>query len=177
MELYNDYAINPQSFEQMAKEYKNCKNSPGLMSNTGLLADDSHNDRQAELVKQLLKQVEYLRVLTNDLKTRTKNQDIILVLGDIQNQIKLQSDIFANMFGASVQSFASDNVDIKMFCNNLKLATQSATQIVKLLVALKDLEQTTAQQKLSLTDSINQFLDINNKLVSLFGECRYLIYR
>ena len=144
------------------------------MSSKSVVAND---DKQAELVKQLLKQVEYLRVLTSDLKTRTKNKDIILVLNDIQSQIKLQSDVFANLFSIAVQSCASDNVDIKMFCNNLKLAIQSATQIVKLLIAIKDLEQTTAQQKLSITDSINQFLDINNKLVSLFGACRYLIYK
>lgn len=173
MELYNDYAINPQNFEQMAKEYQNC-NNPNLMSSKSVVAND---DKQAELVNQLLKQVEYLRALTCDLKTRTKNKDIILVLNDIQSQIKLQSDVFANLFSIAVQSCASDNVDIKMFCNNLKLAIQSATQIVKLLIAIKDLEQTTAQQKLSITDSINQFLDINNQLVSLFGECRYLIYK
>ena len=171
MEKYDDYAVSPQNFEAMAKEYNKCIQSN--MLNIKHVADVSTQfDENA--IKSLFNKIEYLRVLINDLKNQTKNQDILTVLSqitdDIQSQINLLSDAFKTNFVAK-----QDNEDeFKMFCNKLKLAINTTSDIVKLLIGIKDDENTISDIKLILTSSINGFLDINNELVSLFGECRYL---
>ena len=168
MQVYDDYAINPQSFEIMAKEFSRCQNSEIFSASKNKIV--GHFDEEP-----LFKKLEYLKVLLQDLKTRTSNRDVLLVLEgvfeDVKNQTKTLQKLFEN---ASMASFDKPNVD--MFCNNLKLAINTTGEIVKLLISVKDNESVTYDAKLVLTDTIFDFLDINNSLVSLFGECRYLTF-
>ena len=179
MNIYDDFAVNPASFEVMAKEFCKQKN----------LAVQSADDRdvsksgQKKLYmatldeqKQVKNKVEYLLVLVKDLKTRTSNNDVLIVLNNLQSEIENQQHILDDIFQITSEQ-SSKKADINMFCNNLKIALNTTSDIVKLLIKLKDSDETSFEQKQMLTESINAFLDINNNLVSLFGECQYLLYK
>ena len=168
MEIYNDFAISPQNFEAMAKEYSLQKQSSIFSANK--------QDVSKEDIKSLFSKLEYLKVLIVDLQKRTSNADILLVLDDLSKVLKEQNQKLSNILDSQTSIQTESEENFKMFCNNLKIAINTTSDIVKLLIKIKDDEQTTGDAKLSLTDSINIFLDINNKLVSLFGECRYLRY-
>ena len=166
MNKYDDFALDFSSFENMAKEY-----NAQIQSNALKVEKKDVDEKQ---VNSLLSKIEYLKVLVSDLKRRTSNADILLVLDDISNNIKSQNQILTELFGqgTSIQSQEEDN--FKMFCNNLKVAISTTSEIIKTLIEIKDNESVDADTKLKLTEVINCFLDINNSLVSLFGECRYL---
>ena len=179
MNIYDDFAVNPASFEVMAKEFCKQKN----------LAVQSADDRdvsksgQKKLYmatldeqKQVKNKVEYLLVLVKDLKTRTSNNDVLIVLNNLQSEIENQQHILDDIFQITSEQ-SSKKADINMFCNNLKIALNTTSDIVKLLIKLKDSDETSFEQKQMLTESINAFLDINNNLVSLFVECQYLLYK
>lgn len=168
MEIYNDFAINPQNFEAMAKEYSLQKQSSIFSINK--------QDVDEKEIKSLMAKLEYLRVLLGDLKKRTSNADILLVLDELSITLQEQTKKLTELFDGLTVSQNNDEEEYKMFCNNLKIAINTTSDIVKLLIEIKDNEKTPSEAKLSLTESINTFLDINNKLVSLFGECRYLRY-
>ncbi len=168
MEIYNDFAINPQNFEAMAKEYSLQKQSSIFSINK--------QDIDEKEIKSLTAKLEYLRVLLGDLKKRTSNADILLVLDELSITLQEQTKKLTELFDGLTVSQNNDEEEYKMFCNNLKIAINTTSDIVKLLIEIKDDEKTPSEAKLSLTESINTFLDINNKLVSLFGECRYLRY-
>lgn len=168
MEIYNDFAINPQNFEAMAKEYSLQKQSSIFSINK--------QDVDEKEIKSLTAKLEYLRVLLGDLKKRTSNADILLVLDELSITLQEQTKKLTELFDGLTVSQNNDEEEYKMFCNNLKIAINTTSDIVKLLIEIKDDEKTPSEAKLSLTESINAFLDINNKLVSLFGECRYLRY-
>ena len=114
--------------------------------------------------------------MLGDLKKRTSNADILLVLDELSITLQEQTKKLTELFDGLTVSQNNDEEEYKMFCNNLKIAINTTSDIVKLLIEIKDDEKTPSEAKLSLTESINTFLDINNKLVSLFGECRYLRY-
>ena len=168
MEIYNDFAINPQNFEAMAKEYSLQKQSSIFSINK--------QDVDEKEIKSLMAKLEYLRVLLGDLKKRTSNADILLVLDELSITLQEQTKKLTELFDGLTVSQNNDEEEYKMFCNNLKIAINTTSDIIKLLINIKDDEQTPSEVKLSLTNSINVFLDFNNKLVSLFGECRYLRY-
>ena len=169
MEFYDDFAFNPNNFEVMAKEY-----NKQMHSNVLSVKKEDINEK---LVRSLFNKIEYLRVLVNDLMQRTSNADIMIVLDDISSQISAQNNTLKSLFddGISVQNQNEDN--FIMFCNNLKIAINTTSDIIKILIEIKDDETTNANAKLTLTQVINSFLDINNSFVSLFGECRYLRYK
>ena len=169
MELYDDFLMSPENFETMAKEFdKKAKGEILSVKKTSVNEND---------VKDLFKKIEFLRVLVVDLKSKTKNQEILVVLSDISNQIESQNNTLAEVF----EDVATNNVGVqesaeemaKMFCNNLKIAISTASDIVRLLIKIKD-EDNSFVLAPKLTESTNVFLDINNQLVSLFGECRFL---
>ena len=171
MELYDDFLMSPENFEAMAKEFgENAKGEILSVKKTSVNEND---------VKDIFKKIEFLRVLVVDLKGKTKNQEILVVLSDISNQIESQNNALAEVFDGSV----TNNVGVqesaeemaKMFCNNLKIAISTASDIVRLLIKIKD-EDSSFLLAPKLTESTNVFLDINNQLVSLFGECRFLRY-
>ena len=168
MEIYNDFAISPQNFDAMAKEYAMQKQSSIFSVNKqGVSKED---------IKYLFSKLEYLRVLIVDLQKRTSNADILLVLDELSKTLYEQNQKLSNLFDGVTWIQTDDEENYKMFCNNLKIAINTTSDIVKLLISIKDDEQTPSETKSLLTDSINVFLDFNNKLVSLFGECRYLRY-
>ena len=179
MNIYDDFAVNPASFEDMAKEFCNQKKSSVQSAeNCDVLKNNQNKTQLATLddQKQLKNKVEYLLVLIKDLKTRTSNNDVLIVLNNLQDEIENQQHIIDDIFQiASEQS--SQKADINMFCNNLKIALNTTSDIVKLLIKLKDSDETSFEQKQMLTQSMNTFLDINNNFVSLFGECQYLSYK
>ena len=171
MELYDDFLMSPENFEAMAKEFSaNAKGEILSVKKTGVNEND---------IKDLFKKIEFLRVLVLDLKGKTKNQEILVVLSDISNQIESQNNTLAEVFddgttnNVGVQESAEEMA--KMFCNNLKIAISTASDIVRLLIKIKD-EDSSFLLAPKLTESTNVFLDINNQLVSLFGECRFLRY-
>ncbi len=168
MENYDDYAVNPQMFETMAKEYQ--VQSLSKMQNVTIKELDK------ELIKSLFNKIEYLQALINTLKQHTKNANIILVIDETLNLLDSQQHVLINLFdgGIATQSVGED--DFRMFCNNLKIAINTTSDIIKLLIEIKDNELVNFEKKEKLTMVINEFLDINNNLVSLFGECRYLQY-
>ena len=169
MDRYDDFALNPQNFEIMAKEYTNKIQASAFK----VRADDANQEAE----KKLFANLEYLRVLIYDLKKHTSNKDILLVLDEIKSSVEEKTAVLKTMFKEGISTMDTDDFHLEMFCNNLKLAIQTTGEIVKILVQIKDDDKTKAEAKLSLTDIINEFIDINNNLVSLFGECRYLQYK
>lgn len=123
--------------------------------------------------QDVLKKIEYLQSIVPKLKNHTTNQDVLLVLDEIDEQISTQKTALENFFEklANFQQNQFENVQI--FCNNLKLAIQTTNEIVELLIKIKDSDGTPGEIRPQITDVINGFLNINNKFVSLFGECRY----
>ena len=170
--MYDDFAMEPNNFEAMAKEYMAQSKSKILGNDFSKENNDKLKDRQSALFKNL----EYLRVLVEDLKMRTKNEDILAVLAETSNDIVHETQKLNALLGATASAVADDSNQIKMFCNNLKLAIQTASEVVRLLIEIKDDDSISADIKPNLTQSIDAFLTINNKLVSLFGECRYLTF-
>ena len=166
MNKYDDFALDFESFENMAKEY-----NAQIQSNALKVEKKDVDEKE---INSLLSKIEYLKVLLNDLKRITSNADILLVLDDISNGVERQNKILVELFGQgiTIQAQAEDN--FKMFCNNLKAAIGTTSEIIKTLIEIKDNASVDANTKLKLTEVINIFLDINNSLVSLFGDCRYL---
>ena len=166
MNKYDDFALDFESFENMAKEY-----NAQIQSNALKVEKKDVDEKE---IKSLLSKIEYLKVLLNDLKRITSNADILLVLDDISSGVESQNKILVELFGQgiTIQAQAEDN--FKMFCNNLKAAIGTTSEIIKTLIEIKDNASVDANTKLKLTEVINNFLDINNSLVSLFGDCRYL---
>ena len=176
MNSYDDFAISPASFEQMAKEFSKQKNLAQSLNKEEIFnSKQSFEKIETEYEKQLNDKIEYLLVLVKDLKTRTSNNNILLVLNNLQTEIQNQQKLLGEIFAKAEQCEAK--VKINMFCNNLKIALNTTSDIVKLLIKIKDLQNISYEQKEMLTESINVFLNINNNLVSLFGECRYLVYK
>ena len=169
MKDYNDFAVNLSNFEAMAKEYN------AQIKSSALKITNQNIDER--IISNLFNKIEYLKVVVNNLKKQTSNKDILLVLDDISSQIVKQNDSLSTILSqnATVQSQGQNN--FKMFCNNLKIAISTTSDIVKILLSIKDDDNVLVNIKPLLTDSIDTFLDINNSLVSLFGECRYLRYR
>lgn len=167
--MYDDYALNPEVFELMAKEYNQRKKSITSLSVSvkAVKKDD---------VDELFKKIEYLRVLIGSLKSQTKNIDTISVLDRVLQNVKDEQVKLFNLFDGVVLTSSSDDVMTKIFCNSLKLAIDSTGEIVKCLIKIKD-DDETFELSSSLTESINTFLDVNSMLVSLFGECRYRVFR
>ena len=168
MQMYDDYALNPQNFGIMAKEFSKCQKGEVFSVTQKKILENFDKE-------PLFKKVEYLKALIKDLKTRTSNKDVLLVLEDVFENVEKQRQTLQNVFeDVSISSFNKPNID--MFCNNLKLAINIAGEIARLLILAKDDESTSYDTKLVLTNVIFAFLDINNSLVSLFGECRYLTF-
>ena len=166
--IYDDYALNPESFEDMAREYQS--NRRQVLGLKVKITEVDPND-----VKQLFAKLEYLRVLTQSLKNHTSNADAQKVLDDVLVDIVEQTKRLSEILKPVAMIYQTDEVDLKIFCNNLKLAINTTGDIVKLLVKIKD-DDESFELSLKLTNSINEFVDINNQLVSLFGECRYRVF-
>lgn len=166
MNIYDDYAVSPSNFEKMAKEYS-------LQSNGKIL---SLKAKQCEIsqddVDALFAKIEYLRVLVGNLKNRTNNTDVLLVLNNISSEIATNVTNLSGVLNGGVKTFEREDQNYEIFCNNLKLSINTTGDIIKLLIKIKD-DDVTFQFAPKLTDATDSFIDINNQLVSLFGDCRY----
>lgn len=169
MKDYNDFAVNLSNFEAMAREYNSKIQSKALKV--------TNQSVDMQTIKDLFTKIEYLRVVVNNLKNHTTNSDILLVLDEISIQIKNNNEMLLNILSKDIIVQSQSQDEFKMFCNNLKIAISTASDIVKILIVIKDSDNISSDIKPKLTESINAFLDINNSLVSLFGECKYLRYR
>ena len=167
MNIYNDGLIDASKFEQMAKEYALMQKSQILKTKKCEISFDD--------VNTLFAKIEYLKVLTNNLKNRTKNDDILLILGEIFAKIEENEQILSKTLNRNTSVQSLFKAEAKMFCNNLKLAINTTGDILKLLVKIKD-DDETFELSPALTETINSFIEINNQYVSLFGECQYLKY-
>lgn len=165
MEKYNDFALGTENFERMAKEYENKK--------TGEVLETKKDVKESQDFSSLQKQLDYLQNLLAEIKRHTTNSDVLLVLKEIEADVKKQIENINSLFKNNITSQSAEEPETVLFCNNLKLAIQTANDIIKNLVGIKDDEKTSGETKLALTSIINAFIEINNKLVSLFGECRY----
>lgn len=165
--MYNDGLVDISKFEQMAKEYSLLQKSQILKTkNCDISSDD---------VSMLFAKIEYLKVLTNDLSTKTKNADILLILGEISKKIEENTENLSKILNQNALVQCQTKAEAKMFCNNLKLAINTTGDILKLLTKIKD-NDSTFELSPALTEIINSFIEINNQYVSLFGECQYLRY-
>ena len=167
MNDYDDYAINPSNFEQMASEYNLQKQK--IFSLTKKCEIDKSD------VNSLFEKTEYLKTIVLDLEARTKNGNILLVLKEILEEVESSTKNLSNIFDDSVKTYQTEQFELVMFCNNLKLAINIVGEIIKLLIKIKD-DDIKFEYSQVLTNEINRFIDINNKLASMFGECRYLKY-
>ena len=167
MNMYNDGLVDTSKFEQMAKEYRLLQKSQILKTKKCEISSDE--------ISMLFAKIEYLRVLTNDLKNRTKNADILLILGEISKKIEENTESLSKILNQNTLVQCQTKAEAKMFCNNLKLAINTPGDILKLLVKIKD-DDSTFELSPPLTEIINSFIEINNQYVSLFGECQYLRY-
>ena len=166
MNMYNDGLVDTSKFEQMAKEYSLLQKSQILKTkNCDISSDD---------VSMLFAKIEYLKVLTNDLSVKTKNANILLILSEISAKIVQNYDNLTKILKNNVKTESIES-EAKMFCNNLKLAINTTGDILKLLIKIKD-DDNTFELSPPLTEAINSFIEINNQYVSLFGECQYLRY-
>ena len=165
MQTYDDFALSPENFEEMAREYK-CNQHQVLGLQVKAFEIDQND------VKMLFEKFEYLRVLVKSLKNHTSNVDVQRVIDDVLIDIADQTKTLSESLKPVAMTFQNNEEDLKIFCNNLKLAINTTGDIVKLLVRIKDQDESFALSP-SLTKSVSEFVDINNQLVSLFGECRY----
>ena len=150
----------------MAKEYSLIQKSQILKTKKCEIDPDD--------ISLLFAKIEYLKVLTNDLKNRTKNVSILQVLNEISAKIEQNNDNLTEILEKNVKTESIES-EAKMFCNNLKLAINTTGDILKLLVKIKN-DDETFELSPALTEVINSFIEINNQYVSLFGECQYLKY-
>lgn len=173
MQNYDDFALCPEKFEDMAKEYiANQGRINSLSAKIGGGERAAKSEIERDDIDLLFKKIEYLRVLVSDLKMRTSNPDALAVLDNVSSDILEQNKNLSILLNAGAMAFDHEDEQMDMFCNNLKVAINTASDIVKLLIKIKD-DDETFQLSPALTESINSFLEINNQLVSLFGECRY----
>lgn len=169
MTNYDDFAtMNPQKFELAVKEYSSQKSGKILQT----LSQNNNSD-----ILMVQKKVEYLQNLVIELKSDTSNADVLKVLEGLGSDIKVLRDKITALADSLVSVEESEEIVTARFCNNLKLAIQTCCEIVKLLVKIKDDEKTSGENKLFITEIISSVVDINNKLVSLFGECRYRYFK
>lgn|SRR5574344_641430 len=163
--VFDDFAImSPQAFEQAIKEYKAQTNKKNLK----ILIQQDSND-----ITNLQKKLQYLQKLLYELKDDTKNKDVLSVIEQITNDTKFVIDSILKIANPSTETQSVEKLVTTRFCNNLKLAIQTCGEIVKLMVKIKDDVSTSGENKLLITTLINKIVDINNNLVSLFGECKY----
>lgn len=164
--MYDDFAvIDPEKFGVVANEYQKQKQGKILSINT--------NENSLLSVVQ---KFDTLQGITTKLLKHTVNQDTIFVLNQINEEINLQKSLLNKLIEQGITIQSKSMPDISVFCNNLKLAIQICAEILKELIAVKDADNTTGEVKLEITNIINAVIDINNKYVSLFGECRYRIF-
>ena len=128
--IYDDFALSPQNFEVMAKEY-------ALQKQSGVFSVNKQ-DINKEDVKSLFSKLEYLRVLLVDLKTRTSNADIIIVLDELSKTLQEQNQKLTELFDGATWIQTDDEENYKMFCNNLKIAINTTSDIIKLLINIKN---------------------------------------
>lgn len=165
--MYDDFAIlDKEKFDIVNREYQKQKSCKIL----------SVKKLQPEETESLMQKIEYLQKLLQKLKANTKNSDTLLVLDGIIQDVQNQQDKINVLLGGAM-AMGETEPETVIFCNNLKLAIQTTGEIVKQLIEVKDSEQTAGEIKPDYTDIILSFIDINNKLVSLFGECRYRVFR
>ena len=163
MEQYNDFAINPENFEKMAKEFNLQKSNVLTVKNSSI-----SNEQKMELKRKLRE----LAFIVKNLAKYTNITAVVEVINNIDESIKKEYDNLLPIFEDVVEKESEDEQNYKMFCNGLKLSINIVAEIIKLLIEIKDSDDS-FQYSTVLTNSINNFLDINNQLVSLFGECRY----
>lgn len=163
---YDDFAtLKPDMFEQIAKEY-NKQNSGKILS----VNKYGQIDPNFESVQ---KKISELKKIIDVLIKNTKNNDVVFVLKKIKSEVELQEKNIIALVGQELEVLSSEMPQTSVFCNNLKLAIQLCTEIVKGLVMLKDSDNVSQNGKLQLTQILYQFIEITNKFVSLFGECKY----
>ena len=160
--MYDDFAIlEPNNFDKAIKEYQKFGRSSVLSTKAMQPESQKINDK-----------INYLLGLVTKLKQHTTNQDKIFVLDEIYKVVEEQQSAFNTLMVEGLL-LAEEEPVTQIFCNNLKLAIQTTAEIVKLMIELKDNDLVAGEIKPQVTDIILQFLDVNNRLVSLFGECRY----
>lgn len=166
--MYDDFAvIDPEKFGVVANEYQK-QNQRKTLS----LKLNKDND----ILIRVNEKFETLQGITSKLLKHSRNQDVILVLNQIGEEIDLQKSSINKLIEQGITIQSKSMPDISIFCNNLKLAIQLCAEILKELIEVKDNDNTSGEAKLELTNIINAVIDINNKYVSLFGECRYRIF-
>lgn len=164
--MYDDFAVlEPEKFGMVAKEY-NKKNGGKVLS----VKTVEHPEDELE---SIAKKFENLLFIVERLLGGTGNTDAIAVLNEIKQDIKTQQEIVIRLVEEGITVQSRELPDVARYCNNLKLALQVCGEIIKALVEVKDDDETSGEAKLELTNVINTMIDVNNKIVSLFGECRY----
>lgn len=165
--MYDDFAI-------LDVDKMNLANQEYLKQ--GASKTFSAKSMQPNEQENIMKKVEYLQNLIEKLKKNTTNEDALLVLDDLSQSVANQKDKINVLFSETMAIAKEVEPNTIIFCNNLKLAIQTANEIVKMLIEIKDSEQTPGEIRPQYTEIIMSFLDINNKLVSLFGECKYRVF-
>lgn len=164
--MYDDFAVlEPEKFGMVAKEY-NKKNGGKVLSVKTV-------ERPEDELESIAKKFENLLFIVERLLGGTGNTDAIAVLNEIKQDIKNQQEIVIRLVEEGITVQSRELPDVARYCNNLKLALQVCGEIIKALVEVKDDDETSGEAKLELTNVINTMIDVNNKIVSLFGECRY----
>ena len=153
---YDDFAtLKPDMFEQVAKEY-NKQNSGKILSVNKCGQVDPNFESVQKKISGLKKII-----------------DVAFVLKNIKTEVELQEKNIISLVGQELEALSSEIPQTSVFCNNLKLAIQLCTEIVKGIVMLKDSDNVSQNGKLQLTQILYLFIEITNKFVSLFGECKY----
>lgn len=164
--MYDDFAVlGTEHYSAMAKEYNN--------QQSGKILSVKKADESTQLLEDVSRKFYDLSFIVNRLLEITTNSDAIGVLNEIEHDINTQSEIIKGLIETGVSVQNNKQIDVERYCNNLKLALQVCGEIIKELISIKDRETTSGEAKFALTNVIGAMIDINNKIVSLFGECRY----
>ena len=164
MEVFDDWQImGEQSQLQAQAEYAKLKTGQALSVNG--------NDYSASIFEKIA----YLWQLLFVLKKHNNNNDIILILNNIEKQIKEQIGVLKVIFEQSTQAMQTESVDTKIFCNNLKLSVSTCFEIINLLVK-QQAENLNIDIDKKISVVIENFCDICQQYVSLFGECKYRVF-
>ena len=166
--MYDDFAILDADKAGLANLEYNRQGAGKILSVKSLQPDNYEG---------ICQKINYLEQLFKKLKQYTKNQDTMLVLDNLSQDLQNQKDKLNVLLVSETVALGEAEPQTVIFCNNLKLAIQTTNEIVGLLIELKDSDQTAGEFRPQYTQIILSFLDINNILVSLFGECRYRVFK
>ena len=162
---YNDWQVIADESQVLAlNEYKKINSNKILSYSTDV-------DMESVFDK-----IEYLKSLWKILKEHNTNSDIDLVLEDIKTEIENSKNLLLDIFDTHSLAVLNQEIETKIFCNNLKLSIQVVLEILEKLSKITENYQKNDQIYAKIKQIYANFVNIAKLYVSLFGECNYRVF-